>query len=204
MIYFVLPLLLIIYFEILGQSIGDFLHIKKETFGFILGYVSFIAVCYISTSILTTVNCSFYIILIIYLSILVASFYLIFKFRKTLKLNFNIYHIALLIVALCILMYFSFQTSLGDLNGFDSTHYLNMVTGNIGLKELNLNNVVFGTNDHNISYQYTFQSFYYLASVLMYLCQKVLCFLGFEYFSAVGYIWCFQILFYVSFILNCS
>lgn len=200
MIYFVLPLLLIIYFEILGQSIGDFLHIKKETFGFILGYVSFIAVCYISTSILTTVNCSFYIILIIYLSILVASFYLIFKFRKTLKLNFNIYHIALLIVALCILMYFSFQTSLGDLNGFDSTHYLNMVTGNIGLKELNLNNIVFGTNDHNISYQYTFQSFYYLASVLMYLCQKALCFLGFEYFSAVGYIWCFQILFYVSFI----
>ncbi|MGN1054759.1 MAG: hypothetical protein ACI4P1_05725, partial [Erysipelotrichaceae bacterium] len=66
-----------------------------------------------------------------------------------------------------------------------------MVTGNIGLKELNLNNVVFGTNDHNISYQYTFQSYYYLVSVLIYLFQKIVCLLGQEFFSSVGYIWCF-------------
>ena len=200
MIYFVLPLLLIIYFEILGQSLGTFLHIKKDTFSFLLGYVSFIAVCYITTSILTALNCSFYIALVFYILIFISSFYLIYKNIKSLKISFNFYHLLLVVISLVILMYFSFQTSLGDLNGFDSTHYLNMVTGNIGLKELNLNNVVFGTNDHNISYQYTFQSYYYLVSVLIYLFQKIVCLLGQEFFSSVGYIWCFQILFYVSFV----
>lgn len=200
MIYFVLPLLLIIYFEILGQSLGTFLHIKKDTFSFLLGYVSFIAACYITTSILTALNCSFYIALVFYILIFISSFYLIYKNIKSLKISFNFYHLLLVVISLVILMYFSFQTSLGDLNGFDSTHYLNMVTGNIGLKELNLNNVVFGTNDHNISYQYTFQSYYYLASVLIYLFQKIVCLLGQEFFSSVGYIWCFQILFYVSFV----
>lgn len=200
MIYFVLPLLLIIYFEILGQSLGTFLHIKKDTFSFLLGYVSFIAVCYITTSILTALNCSFYIALVFYILIFISSFYLIYKNIKSLKISFNFYHLLLVVISLVILMCFSFQTSLGDLNGFDSTHYLNMVTGNIGLKELNLNNVVFGTNDHNISYQYTFQSYYYLVSVLIYLFQKIVCLLGQEFFSSVGYIWCFQILFYVSFV----
>lgn len=200
MIYFVLPLLLIIYFEILGQSLGSFLHIKKDTFSFLLGYVSFIAVCYIATSILTALNCSFYLTFIIYSLIFTSSFYLIYKNIKSFRINFSFYNLLLLIISLVILMYFSFNTSLGDLNGFDSTHYLNMVTGNIGLKELNLNNVVFGTNDYNISYQYTFQSYYYLVSVLLYLFQKIVCLLGQEFFSSIGYIWCFQILFYVSFV----
>lgn len=200
MIYFVLPLLLIIYFEILGQSLGSFLHIKKDTFSFLLGYVSFIAVCYITTSILTALNCSFYLTFIIYSLIFTSSFYLIYKNIKSFRINFSFYNILLLIISLVVLMYFSLNTSLGDLNGFDSTHYLNMVTGNIGLKELNLNNVVFGTNDHNISYQYTFQSYYYLVSVLIYIFQKIVCLLGQEFFSSIGYIWCFQILFYVSFV----
>ena len=198
MLYFVIPLFLVLYFEILGQSICDSFKIDRDIFNFLLGYAVVITVCYLSTSLLTALDCSFYLILVIYILFFIASLILIYKNRKDIDISFNLYYFLLLIVPLCIAMYFSLNTTLGELNGFDSTHYLNMVSGNIGLDKLNYSNVVFGDATKNLSNQYVFQSFYYFASVVLYVFSKIFSFLGIEFFYTQGYIWCFQTLFYFS------
>ena len=154
MIYFILAFILLIYFELLGQAILNYLKKDLYIFSFGIGIIAWLAIAYISTSILTALDCSFYLILFIYSIIFIISLYLIIKKIKYLKID--IINWLILIIVSTIILYYSFNTSLGDLNGFDSTHYINMVTSNIGLDKLNSKSVVDGTFTKNISYQYTF------------------------------------------------
>lgn len=202
--YFILPLILLIYFELLGQSLLSVFNKKiSYIFYFPVGYAFTLMSCYILTSILTALNCSFYLILCIYLLLFLASLFFIFKKKNSLRIRFNIYHLILLLISITILMYFSFNTTLGELNGFDSTFYLNLVTGNIGLNELNTNHVVYGTYGRSISLQYTFQSFYYLASTILFVFGKLMSIFKVDFYYATGFIWCFQVLFYFVFVSLC-
>lgn len=198
--YFILPIVLVIYFELLGQCILSYLKIDKEIFNYSIGYIVIMAISYITTSIITALNLSFYLVFFIFLLIFITSVIFIYKNRHSITFKFNISYSFILLISLFILVYFTLNTTLGELNGFDSTHYLNMVTGNIGQTKLNYNNVVFGDFSKNISSQYTFQSFYYFASVILFVAKKLFNIFGIEFFYAQGYIWCFQILFYLSFL----
>lgn len=196
--YFILPFILIAYFEVLGQSVYELIGVRKDIFNFLFGYVIVIFICYITTSLLTALDCSFYLIEIIYLTFFVSSLVLVYKQGRKLRITFRLSHFLLLLIPFSILICFSLNTTLGDLNGFDSTHYMNMVTGNVKLNALNRNSVYFGTDFKDISNQYTFQSFYYFASVILYITKVIFNIAGIEFFISHGYIWCFQLIFYLS------
>lgn len=198
MIYFILAFILLIYFELLGQAILNYLKKDLYIFSFGIGIIAWLAIAYISTSILTALDCSFYLILFIYSIIFIFSLYLIIK--KIKYLNIDIINWLILIIASTIILYYSFNTSLGDLNGFDSTHYINMVTSNIGLDKLNSKSVVHGTFNKDISYQYTFQSYYYLASCILFIFDKVSSLMNITFETGIGFIWIFQYLYNYLFI----
>lgn len=202
--YFILPLFLLVYFELLGKSVLSIFKNKKSySFAFPIGYAFTLAVCYLFTSILTATNCSFYLLLGIFILFFIASLFFIFKKREHFKNNYNIYDLVLLVLISAVLLFFSFKTSLGDLDGFDSTFYLNYVSGNIGLNELNSKSVYFGTYGHTISTLYSFQSFYYFASAVLFIFGKLLAVFKIEFYYAAGFIWCFQLLFYFVFASLC-
>ena len=198
MIYFILAFILLIYFELLGQAILNYLKKDLYIFSFGIGIIAWLAIAYISTSILTALDCSFYLILFIYSIIFIISLYLIIKKIKYLKIG--IINWLILIIVSTIILYYSFNTSLGDLNGFDSTHYINMVTSNIGLDKLNSKSVVDGTFTKNISYQYTFQSYYYLASCILFIFDKACSLMNITFEAGIAFIWIFQYLYNYLFI----
>ncbi|MBR0213719.1 MAG: hypothetical protein IJL95_03230, partial [Solobacterium sp.] len=66
MVYFVIPVILTVYFEIFGQAVLYRLKKNPVLFSFPAGFIVWMAFAYLSTGILTAANCLFRTILIIY------------------------------------------------------------------------------------------------------------------------------------------
>ena len=66
MVYFVIPVILTVYFEIFGQAVMYRLKKNPVLFSFPAGFIVWLAFAYLSTGILTAANCLFRTILIIY------------------------------------------------------------------------------------------------------------------------------------------
>ena len=106
-------------------------------------------------------------------------------------------HWVLLLVSVVCLTWFSTRTSLGNLDGFDTTFYANMVCGNIGLDHMNTISPYFGTAGEPLQKMYTFQSYYYLASVLVYVCGSCCSLLHITFDYMPAFFWIFQILYFM-------
>ena len=193
MVYLALVPFLIAYFETLGQSILHFFKKEAYSFSFGIGIITWLAIAYVTTGILTDLNCSFYLILGIYTIIFFITIFFIFKYAR--KLHFSLWKWLFLSLVAILMLYYSANSTLGDLNGFDSTHYLNMVTGNISLDTLNSKSVYDGTISFTISNQYRFQSFYYLISCILFVFEKICSLFSITFYSAIGYIWIFQLIY---------
>ena len=196
MIYFLTGLLMVVYLELLGQSFLSLIGKERKGFSFGAGFVLVLAVAYLSTSLLTAMNCSFYLILAVYTALLLLGTALIIRQRKSLAVNFSLTELLLLFAVVIVLMFYSLNTGFGDLDGFDSTFYLNMVTNNIGLANMNSRNVYYGDQSFSIQLQYTFQSYYYLASVLIFYLEKICSVLHVPFYRTPCFVWPNQILFF--------
>ena len=196
MIYFAIAGLVILYLEVFGQVM---LHLfgKKMLFGFSTGTITWLAAGYLSSCLLTALNCSFRLICIIYAVLFVSSIILIIRCAKEIKWKFSPFHWALLVGSVLFLTWFSAHTSLGDMDGFDTTFYANLVCGNIGLSRMNTISPYFGTETEPLQYMYTFQSYYYLASVLVYFSSFLCRLLEITYYYMPAYFWVFQILYFM-------
>ena len=190
-IYFLVTLLFIGYLEISGQYILYKFN-KSDTFkvAFGFGFMALMAYGYLFTSILTYLNCSFYVVLAFYAFYFVCSIYFIIKDFKKVKWHFDISFFVLSLVFVCIMLYYAYNTKLGDTSGFDSTFYLNMISTNVGADHLNTKSVLFGTYSKDISAQYTFQSYYYFVSCFVYVISRIL-----DTNNFVIIVWVFQILY---------
>lgn len=201
----IIALLFIIYLELTGRLLFYKLNIKKYSFAFPFGLLLLMMYGYLTTSILTHINCSFYIILTIFAIYFIGSIVLIFKNIKNIDLNFNYINIALMCVFAFVMLYYAYNTTLGDSSGFDSVYYLNLISTNIGASKLNTTDLFYGTyNDMAVSNQYSFQTYYYFVSCFDFIVLKVLSrFTEANYYSIT--IWVFQILynfFLCSLIIN--
>lgn len=193
--YCLTALIFIAYLEITGQYIlykinkqGYF----KAAFGF--GFMALLAYGYLTTGILTFFDCSFYLILSIFALYFILSFIFVIRDFKKIKWHFHWQFWFLSIFFVGILLYYSYNTTLGHTSGFDSTFYLNMVSTNIGTTSLNTKSVYFGTYLKDISGQYTFQSYYYFLSCFIFIIRKALS-LVMDTNNFVIMIWVFQILY---------
>lgn len=197
------------FYEVLGQAILSTLNIKKVPFNFFIGFVFHIALLYITTSLFTAMNCSFKILLI--LNVIIFTFLIVFTLKniKTIKLNFSYIQIIALLIMSGISLYFSYNTTLGDIHGFDSVYYLNLVVGPIGQNGVQNYNSIGGYGlASDASQQYFFQSYYYFCSVIVFIISKIFNILHISDFYSTIYIWLFQIIFTLSlmsvFINACS
>lgn len=197
MIYCVIAFVFVMYLELLGRAFLSLMNKELDLFGFPVGFILLFASTYIGTSILTAMDCSFYIVLLIYVIIIILSFIVIcIQFNKTdFTVDYKNWTVLLFVTA--ILLYFSYNTSLGDLNGFDTTHYLNMVTTNMGIDKLNSKHVLYGiaTNESSYGFEYKFQTYYYFISAMMYVLEIITSKIGIYFYASTAFVWVFQIIF---------
>ena len=205
MIYFIIPVLMIIYFELLGRWIS--LKFKRTMhIYFPIGFLFATAIIYPSL-LITINNLSFYLILVLYVSLFIVSVVLIVKDIKKIDRSINMIDILLILLIGSILTYYSYNTSLGNLHGFDSLYYINFTVNNIGKHVMNSSGVYLnGPLEESLTY-YTGQTYYYFAGVVLYIFGKFCALFKIEYFYETAFIWVFQIIFdflYSSIILEAA
>lgn len=198
MSYFILAFLFIVYLELIGRAMVARLKREIGLFSFPIGFIALLSSSYITTSILSALNCSFYLIFTINIVIVFLFTLLFIKEFRRIDFSFSTMHVVMMLIMVLALLYYSYNTTLGELNGFDTTHYLNLVTNNIGIDRLNSKNVLYGNivDGSAYSYQYTFQSYYYFASSILYLVGKFMTLFKIEFYYATAFIWIFQVLFF--------
>lgn len=196
MIYFILPFVLLVYFELIGRLF--FLKIKKEPldFSFVIGLTVTMAILYVSSWPITAFNGDFYHLAVFYGILFLISVVLIIKNIKNISYKFDYKLYILFFVLLAFEIYISYHRTLGDPHGFDTLYYVNTISFNIGNHELNSLHPHFGTYP-NTDVQwitYVFQSYYYFISVFLWVVQKVLGTIGITFEILPGIVWVFEIL----------
>ena len=86
--YFILPFVLLIYFELLGRYIYYKLNKEASDFSFLLGFVFTMALLYITSWPITAFNGNFYYLTALYLVLFLISLILIIKDIKHLSFIF--------------------------------------------------------------------------------------------------------------------
>lgn len=197
-IYLLAPLLLTIFFELIGRTIADKFNGIDLLFYFPLGF--FACLCLTYPLLFITINdLSFYLFLIIVLLLGALALFFIIKNIRVIKKKVSWQSLLFLLAIALFLTYYSVNTTLGDLNGFDSSLYLNFVTNNIANPKFNSKDIFFnGPTEVSLTY-YSGQVYYYLAGVVVYIFGKLATLLRIEYYYATTFIWAFQILFNLTF-----
>lgn len=211
MIWHVLcALVLLFYLEISGQYILYKLNKNDYPLSFGFGLIFLLGYCYITTSILTFLNCRFIVIETIYSIYILISLILLIKDFKKVNWHFDYKDWVIAIIFVGVMIYYAWNTTLGDLSGFDTTYYLNMVSANSVNDVLNQSSMYWGfqTNSElystSIKSQYTFQSYYYFLSYFIHFAYKVLNRVTVATNTSIM-IWVFQIIFnffFVSLLIN--
>ena len=208
MIYFVVPFLLLIYFEILGRYF--FYKIKKEplAFSFLIGFVLTMAFLYIISWPITAFNGNFYHLVALYLILFAASIVFILKDIKKICFKFDVKTWIIFFILVLVEIYISYNRALGDPHGFDTLYYINTVNFNIGNTELNSLHPHFGTfpNTDIQWITYVFQSYYYFIAVFIWLGQKMSTIVGISFEMMPAFVWIFQIfgsMFFIGTSITC-
>lgn len=202
--YFLVAMLLVGYFELTGKLFLSFINFNKVKLAFPFGLMLFMAFAYISTSILSYSNCSFWLVFTIYALYFAVSILLLVKYRKKIEWKIPVIDWALVLIFVFVMIYYSYNTALGDSSGFDSTFYLNLISTNIKAKHMNTTDLYYGGYVSGQSKQYVFQSYFYFVSCFTYIAVKLLSYVTIaNNYSVI--IWIFQILFnfyFASIVIN--
>ena len=204
--YILVSIIFIAYLEVLGQWFLSKLN-REFRISFPFGFILLMAYSYITIAIPSSLQWSFNYLVIVFGLFFLISIILIIKDLKKVKWHFSL--ISWLIMALCcgVLIYYGYNTTLGSLNGFDSTYYLNLITSNINNSRLNSISPLVGkfSDSLKVSYQYTFQSYYYFLSVFVYFVRMILRKLTFDVYYVDLICWIFQIIYnfyFLSLVIN--
>lgn len=202
--YIVVSTILVFCFELIGRYILYLLKIDNIKCSFGIGLIVFLSYSYIATSLITALNCSFYIVGILYSLFFLMCTILIIKNRNKMNFKIDLVNLICLIGFVIIMLFFAYNTTLGNLNGFDSTYYINLVTSNIKANPMNYFYYSNSIAPTYVSKHYTFQTFYYIASYISYIFGSIINIFHKTYYQTT-YIWVFQILFncfFCSLIMN--
>ena len=194
--YLLYPLLLIIYFEVIGRWILYKFDKDVHPFSFVVGFIGLMGIMFITLWPITVFNQSFYMLLCAFIFINLLLAVQIIKDLKNINFKLDIKLWILLFVLVVFQCIISANRSLGEVHGFDTLYYLNMVDFNIGNTELNSLHPHFGTYP-NLDIQwhtYIYQSFYYFIAIIIYIFRYLLSFIGMSFDTLPAFIWGMQIL----------
>lgn len=198
-------LVLLCYLEISGQYILYRLGKNDYPLSFPIGLMALMAYCYVSTSILTNNDCSFKLIAFIYSLYILVSLIFIIKDIKKVNWHFDYKNWLIAFVFVGVMVYYAWNTKLGDLSGFDTIYYLNLISTNAGIDRLNSINLFYGGPGRSAIKIYSFQSYFYFVSYFIWIAYKLLVRVT-EVTNISLIIWVFQIIynfFLVSILINC-
>lgn len=193
--YFIFPVLMIIYFELLGRWVMYKFGKEPLDFSFVVGFLTVMAIYYVIAWPITALNQSFYLFVGLSLILFLGSIILIIKDIKNLSFKFDLKMVILFILLVGFEVFISWNRTLGETHGFDTLYYLNMISFNIGNDAMNTLHPHFGTYP-NTDVQwitYVFQSFYYFVPTVIYLIRSGLSFIGMSFETLPAYTWGFQI-----------
>ncbi len=204
--YIIVSFLFIAYLEVLGQWFLSKLN-KEFKISFPFGFLLLMGYGYLTTAIPSSLQWSFNYLVIVYALFFLISLVLIIKDFKKVKWHISITSWLVIILCCSILVYYSYNTTLGNLNGFDSVYYFNLITSNINSSMLNSTSPLAGNNHGKleVNYQYTFQSYFYFVSVFVYFVKTLLRKLTFDVYYVDLIAWVFQIVyncFFLSLVIN--
>lgn len=195
-IYFIL--LLLLYYELLGQAVSKFFKISFNSLYLPLGFTTTQAFSYFFTSIISFLNLNTIFYYFVQTLLLLLSIVFIIKTEEYNRYKFKPWKLFFIILSTMFLLFYSYDTTLGDLNGFDTTYYLNLISQNIGIKEMNSTNPIWGFyKQGSIEDLYSFQTYFYSASFLLFIFQKIASFLKISFYPVIQFIWLFQTLFFI-------
>ena len=193
--YFIYPIFLLVYFELLGRWI--FSKFRKEVFefSFVLGLIAFLGTMYVLQFPITVFHLSFNLLFITTVLIFITTVVLIVKDFKKINLKFN-YKLWLIFAGLMILAFVaSWFRTVGETHGFDTLFYLNIVSNNIEAEHLFSIHPHFGTISFDfVRADYTFQSFYTFASVVIFSFSKIFGIFNIAFETMPAFVWGFQII----------
>lgn len=206
--YFIFPIILLIYFELLGRWIMMKFNRKPLEFSFVLGFAAVMAFMYLFMWPITALNQSYYLLSIVCLLFFILSVICLLKDYKKIDFKFNWKYWLLFGLLVGFEIVVSYHRTLGETHGFDTLYYLNMISFNIGNPELNSLHPHFGTYP-NTDVQwitYVFQSFYYFIPVVITWFKHIFSVVGASFETLPAFAWGFQILLHAIFsatALNC-
>ena len=196
---YIIPIfLMLLYYELLGQVVSNYFKINFKSLYIPLGFAITQEFSYFFTSIISFINADSFILYTIQILFFLISLYLIIKNKTYKHIYIRPFYLLFIAITTFFLLYYAFNTTLGDLHGFDTTYYLNFMSQNIGIKGLNSINTVWGSYQKgSIEDLYSFQSYFYYASFLMFIFQKGYSFLKISFYPAIEFIWLFQTVFFI-------
>lgn len=193
--YFLYPIILLAYFEILGRWF--LMRFKKPIleFSFVIGFLLVMAILYLVGWPITAFNGNFYHLVILYSTLFLISLILIIKDIKKISFKFNYKRWLIFLLFLTVSIGISYTKTLGDPHGFDALYYINMVSFNIGNTELNSLHPHFGTypNSDVQWISYVFQAYYYFVAIIIWFFEKTLSLIGMTFNTMPAFAWGFEI-----------
>lgn len=205
MIYYLYPVLLLIYFELLGRSFATYFSRLKLYFYFPLGFILWTAVSYVTGWPITAFNLSFQMLSAYYLLLLLGSLgWVGYRWRK-ISWSFSWQAWVILLAGVSVLCYFSATRTLGETHGFDTLYYINFIHYNMDVPALNSIHPHFGTwpNTYKDTITYVFQSFYYMIPVAISTLQKLCHLLHIRFDTLPAYVTSTQIFCHLMWVAIC-
>ena len=169
MIHTIWAIIFILYLEIFGRTVMMKFFARNTNFGFAYGFAFFILPFYLVGWTISVFRLSFYYYLFLFICVFLLSFILIIRNVNKIKITLNKYHL-LCAVIVVIQLFVASNKTLGHLDGFDTTYYLNLMDHNVASKSMYTTHPYFGNLiSSEIFGTYIFQSYYTILSVVVYI-----------------------------------
>lgn len=192
--YFILPVFLIVLFNILGNIIKNKFNLVNLKYNAFLGFAVFFGLFQISALFLAYFKANFTILFIVCTLFFLASLIYIFVNRRFLKFEINKIEILFILVLFIFQLLLTTRHTIGSLYRYDTLHYSNFITGTIYAGPINTvssNNGGYGT-----SFGFAAQGYLQLASFLYYLINGFCSKLHIQFFYLTQHTWMYSTLLY--------
>lgn len=196
--YLILPIVSLVYFELLGRLVNKMMGLQIHKSNMVFGFVTLIAVTYIAFFIPVYFRCNFKVVFIIFLILIAISIILFFKYKIYKTINIDIKYFSILIVLFILLTLASSYYFIGNLNTYDTVSYSNLVSSNIYQDRLNTYDLENGFLGGGII-NYAYQSFYTLASCFVYVWNIICTAIDKNILLFTQYIWFYTVIYYALF-----
>lgn len=194
--YFLLPLFLVIFSELLGNVFLNKFKLSSFKFNGLFGFVLILGLYYVICFPLVILIVRFIVLLLITLFYFLLLLIFILKNRKYLKYNIETIDFVIVILLVGLQIYFASRNAVGSLWRYDTITYTNMIGSTI--YGSNINALDYSNGFGNGFYTgYSFQSYYKLASVLYYLINGICNVIHIDFFYYTQHTWMYTIVLYV-------